>query len=113
MKTYMVTLVALFGICFTINCLAQNKTEIIEAISLDTGVSKEDTAKIVDSFIKQIKLSLMNGDQVTLVGPGTFIVRDRARRTGRNPKTGEEINIPASKIPSFKAGGSFKDAVNN
>lgn len=113
MKIYMVTLVALFGICWSHISVAQNKTELVEAISQDTGVSKEDTANIVDSFINQIKLTLAKGDQVTLVGLGTFTVRDRAARVGRNPRTGEEIQIKASKNPTFKAGASFKNAVNN
>lgn len=113
MKIFMVTLVALFGICFSLNSVAQNKVELVEAISLDTGVSKEDTAIIVESFMNQVKLTLTKGDQVTLVGFGSFIVRDRTARTGRNPKTGEAINIPASKIPTFKAGASFKNVLNN
>ena len=89
-----------------------NKTELIEAVSDAADLSKSDATKAVDSVIDAITRSLKDGDQVTLVGFGTFLLRERAARTGRNPKTGKAIEIAASKAPAFKAGKAFKDAVN-
>jgi len=89
-----------------------NKAELIEAVSDAADLSKSDATKAVDGVIDAITSSLKNGDQVTLVGFGTFLVRDRAARTGRNPRTGEAIEIAAAKVPGFKAGKALKDAVN-
>jgi DNA-binding protein HU-beta len=89
-----------------------NKAELIEAVSDAADLSKSDATKAVDSVIEAITNSLKNGDQVTLVGFGSFLVRDRAARTGRNPRTGEAIQIAAAKVPGFKAGKALKDAVN-
>jgi len=89
-----------------------NKAELIEAVSDAADLSKSDATKAVDSVIEAITNSLKNGDQVTLVGFGSFLVRDRAARTGRNPRTGEAIQISAAKVPGFKAGKALKDAVN-
>jgi DNA-binding protein HU-beta len=89
-----------------------NKAELIEAVSDAADFSKSDATKAVDGVIDAITNSLKNGDQVTLVGFGTFLVRDRAARTGRNPRTGEAIEIAAAKVPGFKAGKALKDAVN-
>ncbi|HEC28962.1 MAG TPA: HU family DNA-binding protein [Gammaproteobacteria bacterium] len=89
-----------------------NKAELIEAVADSSGLAKSDAAKAVDGIIEAVTNSLKNGDQVTLVGFGTFLVRDRAARTGRNPRTGEAIQIAAAKSPSFKAGKALKDAVN-
>jgi DNA-binding protein HU-beta len=89
-----------------------NKAEYVAAIAAAAELSKTDAAKAVDSMIEVIKKTLKKGDSVSLVGFGTFEVRKRAARTGRNPRTGDTIKIKASKIPSFKAGKALKDAVN-
>lgn len=89
-----------------------NKTELIDAIATGAEVSKADAARALDATISAIAAALQKGDTVTVVGFGSFVVRDRAARTGRNPKTGEEIKIAASKNPVFKAGKALKDAVN-
>jgi len=89
-----------------------NKTELIDAVAEGADISKAAATRAVDTVLDSISESLANGDQVTLVGFGTFSVKDRAARTGRNPRTGEPINIPAAKVPGFKAGKALKDAVN-
>jgi DNA-binding protein HU-beta len=89
-----------------------NKSELIDAVAEGADISKAAATRAVDTFIDSIAGTLKGGDQVTLVGFGTFMVRERAARTGRNPRTGEPIDIPASKMPSFKAGKALKDAVN-
>jgi len=89
-----------------------NKAELIEAVAASADLSKASAARAVDAVIDAVTGALKGGDQVSVVGFGTFLVRDRAARTGRNPKTGEAISIAASKAPSFKAGKALKDAVN-
>lgn len=89
-----------------------NKAELIDAIAESADISKAAATRAVDTMIDQITQTLKKGDQVTLVGFGTFTVKSRAARTGRNPRTGETINIPASNNPTFKAGKALKDAVN-
>ncbi|AUB78014.1 MULTISPECIES: HU family DNA-binding protein [Spiribacter] len=89
-----------------------NKSELIDAVAESADLSKADATKAVDAFASTVTDALNQGDQVTLVGFGTFTVRERAARTGRNPRTGESINIAASKVPGFKAGKALKDAVN-
>ncbi len=89
-----------------------NKSEFVAAVSETAELSKADAANAVDSMVEVIKKALKKGDTVTLVGFGTFQVRKRAARTGRNPRTGENIKIKASKVPGFKAGKALKDAVN-
>ncbi len=89
-----------------------NKSELINAVAHSAGLTKTDAAKAVDGVVAAVTEALKNGDQVTLVGFGTFLVREREARTGRNPQTGAEISIAASKLPSFKAGKGLKDAVN-
>lgn len=89
-----------------------NKAELIDAVAEGADISKAAATRAVDTVIEQITNTLKNGDQVTLVGFGTFAVKARAARAGRNPRTGETINIPASNNPSFKAGKALKDAVN-
>ncbi|MGH8484542.1 MULTISPECIES: HU family DNA-binding protein [Stenotrophomonas] len=89
-----------------------NKTELIDAVAETADLTKADSARAVDAVIAAVTKALKGGDAVTLVGFGTFQVRDRAARTGRNPKTGDTIKIAASKNPSFKAGKALKDAVN-
>ena len=89
-----------------------NKGELIEAIAESSGLSKADAGRAVDGFIGAVSGALKSGDSVALVGFGTFEVRSRSARTGRNPQTGGTIEIPASKAPAFKPGKALKDAVN-
>jgi DNA-binding protein HU-beta len=89
-----------------------NKTELIDAVADEAEMSKAEAGRAVDAVIASITKALKKGDTVTLVGFGTFQVRNRAARTGRNPKTGDTIKIDASKNPAFKAGKALKDAVN-
>ncbi len=89
-----------------------NKTELIDAVAETADLSKADAGRAVDAVISSITKALKSGDSVTVVGFGTFQVRARAARSGRNPKTGDTIQINASKNPAFKAGKALKDAVN-
>lgn len=89
-----------------------NKSELIDAVSNSANLSKSDAASAVDGVIGAVTQALRSGDQVTVVGFGTFLVRQREARAGRNPRTGETIQIKASKVPAFKAGKALKDAVN-
>ena len=89
-----------------------NKNDLVAAVALRSGLSKADTARAVDGIIDSITSSLKGGTEVRLVGFGTFSVSRRAATTGRNPRTGEKIQIPASKQPKFKAGKALKSAVN-
>ena len=89
-----------------------NKSEFIDALADAAGVTKVDAGNALDAFIKVVKKALKAGDSISLVGFGTFAVRKRAARTGRNPRTGATIKIKASKVPGFKAGKALKDAVN-
>jgi DNA-binding protein HU-beta len=88
-----------------------NKSELIDSIAEGAGLSKADAQRALDSTIGSITKALKKGDTVSLVGFGTFSVKKRAARTGRNPATGETIKIKASKNPAFKAGKGFKDAI--
>jgi DNA-binding protein HU-beta len=89
-----------------------NKQQLIENIAASADITKAAAGRALDSMIDSITDSLKNGDSVVLVGFGTFSVRDRAARMGRNPQTGEEIHIQAAKVPAFKAGKALKGAVN-
>ncbi|MBT4161237.1 MAG: HU family DNA-binding protein [Gammaproteobacteria bacterium] len=89
-----------------------NKQELIENIAASADITKAAAGRALGSMIDSVTDSLKKGDSVVLVGFGTFSVRDRAARTGRNPQTGEEIQIAAAKVPAFKAGKALKDAVN-
>jgi DNA-binding protein HU-beta len=89
-----------------------NKSELIASIAESSNLTKADAGRALDAMTSAITESLKNGEPVTLIGFGTFEVRDRAARTGRNPRTGEELQIKASKNPAFKAGKALKDAVN-
>jgi DNA-binding protein HU-beta len=89
-----------------------NKAELIDAVASSADLSRASATQAVDAVVDTITESLRKGDSVTLVGFGTFEVRARAARTGRNPQTGEEIQIKASNAPAFKAGKALKDAVN-
>ena len=88
-----------------------NKSELIDAIAESADISKAAAGRALDAMTNSITGALKKGDQVTLIGFGTFSVKERAARTGRNPQTGAEIKIPASKVPGFKAGKALKDAV--
>ncbi|WP_100486493.1 HU family DNA-binding protein [Sporolactobacillus pectinivorans] len=88
-----------------------NKYELIQKVSEQTGVSKKETEKIVNETLEEIISALNKNEKVQFVGFGTFEVRERASRTGRNPQTGEAITIPATKVPGFRAGNKLKDAV--
>jgi len=89
-----------------------NKTEMIDAVADAADLSKADAGRAVDAVVDTITGALKGGDSVTLVGFGTFLVRARAARTGRNPQTGAAIEIKAANAPAFKAGKALKDAVN-
>ncbi|MCG8426833.1 MAG: HU family DNA-binding protein [Chromatiales bacterium] len=89
-----------------------NKTELVDAMADAADISKAAAGRALDGMIDAITEALKNGDQVTVVGFGSFSVRERAARTGRNPQTGQTIEIKASKNPAFKAGKALKDAVN-
>ena len=88
-----------------------NKTDLIEAMADSADISKAAAGRALDGMIEAIGKALKGGDTVSVIGFGTFVVRERAARTGRNPRTGEEITIAASKAPAFKAGKALKDAV--
>jgi DNA-binding protein HU-beta len=90
-----------------------NKTDLVNAVAEKAEFSKKDADKAVAAVIESITDALIEGDKVQLVGFGTFEVRDRAEKQGHNPKTGEPMTIPASKLPAFKAGKALKDAVAN
>ena len=89
-----------------------NKTELVANVAEKAGLSKKDAEKALSAVIESVEEALVEGDKVQLIGFGTFEVKDRAARTGRNPQTGKEINIPASNTPVFKAGKALKDSVN-
>jgi DNA-binding protein HU-beta len=89
-----------------------NKTELVSSVAEKAEITKKEAEKVVGAIFSSIEEALAKGDKVQLVGFGTFEVRERAARTGRNPKTGEEITIAAAKVPAFKPGKALKDAVN-
>ncbi|MDA8782706.1 HU family DNA-binding protein [Porticoccaceae bacterium] len=89
-----------------------NKSELIDAIAAGADISKASAGRALDSALDAVTGALKNGDQVSLVGFGTYSVKHRAARAGRNPQTGAEIQIAAANVPSFKAGKALKDAVN-
>ena len=89
-----------------------HKIDLVNVVANEANLSKKDANAAVDAMLASIKTSLENGDVVTLTGFGKFEVRDRAPRKGRNPQTGEEIEIPATKVPAFKAGKLLREAVS-
>ena len=89
-----------------------NKNELVQAVADEANLSKADAARAVDAVLSAVGQALKQGDSVALVGFGTFLVRERAARTGRNPRSGEEIKFAAAKNPVFKAGKALKDALN-
>lgn len=88
-----------------------NKAELISAVAEKSGLTKKDATAVLTAIIDTVETTLKNGDSVQIMGFGTFEVRERAARKGRNPQTGEEIQIQASKTPAFKPGKQLKDAV--
>lgn len=89
-----------------------NKNELISVVAEKSGFSKKDAATALESVVAAISESLEKGEKIQLVGFGTFEVKERAARTGKNPRTGEVVEIAAAKVPSFKAGKALKDAVS-
>lgn len=89
-----------------------NKTDLVSQVAEKAEVTKKEAEKVIGAVFASIEEALEKGDKVQLVGFGTFEVRERAARTGRNPKTGEEITIAAAKVPAFKPGKALRDAVN-
>jgi DNA-binding protein HU-beta len=89
-----------------------NKAELVEAIADAADLTKADAGRALDGMLNAIAAALKNGETVSLVGFGSFMVKERAERQGRNPQTNKPITIKAAKIPSFKAGKALKDAVN-
>ncbi|MDH2449386.1 HU family DNA-binding protein (plasmid) [Priestia megaterium] len=87
------------------------KTELVDAVATKSELTKQDSKKAVDALFETISHTLAKGEKIQLVGFGTFEIRERAERTGRNPQTGEEMTIPATKIPAFKPGKELKEAV--
>ena len=98
--------------CIRDRKISMNKTELIAAVAEKAELSKKDAEKAVKAFTDVVSEELVNGGKIQLVGFGTFEVSERAAREGRNPKSGEVMNIPASKTPKFKAGKALKDMVN-
>ena len=90
-----------------------NKNELVDDIADAADISKASASRALDAALEGITKSLQNADPVVLVGFGTFLVRERAARTGRNPRTGEPLQIAASKVPAFKPGKALKDVLNN
>ncbi|MCG6868583.1 MAG: HU family DNA-binding protein [Gammaproteobacteria bacterium] len=89
-----------------------NKTELTDAVASAADLSKSSASRAVDAIVDTVTDALKKGEQVSILGFGTFLVRERSARSGRNPQTGDVIQIAASKSPSFKAGKALKDAVN-
>ena len=88
-----------------------NKSDLVTEVASNAGITKKDAEKVINAFFTTVEEALKSGDKVQLVGFGTFEVRARQARKGRNPQTGEEIDIPASQVPAFKAGKALKDAL--
>ncbi|PPI86327.1 HU family DNA-binding protein [Candidatus Pantoea edessiphila] len=89
-----------------------NKSQLINKIAVDSGISKTVVSRVLNAFTDLISSALKSGDEVVIIGFGTFSVRNRAARIGRNPQTGQEITIPASKTPGFRAGKTLRNAIN-
>lgn len=90
-----------------------NKQELITSMAEKTSLNKANSEKALNAFIESVQEALANGEKVQLIGFGTFETKERAARVGLNPKTKERIDIPAKKVPSFKAGKEFKEKINN
>jgi DNA-binding protein HU-beta len=90
-----------------------NKTELVASVAEKAGMTKKDAEKAINAFFESVETALASDDKVQIIGFGTLEAKARAERKGRNPQTGAEITIPASKSPVFKAGKGLKDAINN
>ena len=90
-----------------------NKTELLDAVATKSELTKQDSRKAVDALFETISNTLAKEEKIQLLGFGTFEVRERAERTGRNPQTGEEMTIPASKVPAFKPGKELKESIKS
>jgi len=90
-----------------------NKQELIAAIAENSNLTKADTTRALDALIDTVQTTLQKGESIVLVGFGTFDVKERPERSGRNPRSGEAVTIPAAKVPHFKAGKTLKDTVNS
>ena len=90
-----------------------NKSEVVDAIVDKADISKAAAGRALDAALGAIRASLEEGESVSLVGFGTFLVRNRPARTGRNPRTGEDVHIPAARVPAFKPGKALKEALNS
>ena len=88
-----------------------NKEELVSSLAAATSLTQKDVTKVLEALVETVKITLKKGEDITLIGFGTFKVSSRAARTGRNPKTGAPLEIKASKVPSFKAGKALKEAV--
>ncbi len=88
-----------------------NKSELVAMIAEKAELSKKDAEKALNAFVESVQETVKAGDKISLVGFGTFELRERAAREGKNPQTGEKISIPATKVPAFKVGKAFKDLV--
>lgn len=93
--------------------MSVNKAELVSAVAEKADLTKKESERVINAVFAAVEEALARGDKVQLVGFGTFEVREREARKGRNPQTGEEINIPATKVPAFKAGKALKDIVNS
>ncbi len=89
-----------------------NKTELVSEVAGTAGMTKKDAEKVINAFFATVEGALKTGDKIQLIGFGTFEVRDRQARKGRNPQTGAEIDIPAARVPAFKPGKALKDALD-
>lgn len=89
-----------------------NKGQLVDSVAKKANLTSKQAQAAVTAFVETVKETLATGESVTLIGFGTFLVRDRAARTGRNPRTKEVVQIPAVKVPAFKAGAPLKEAVN-
>lgn len=88
-----------------------NKADLVEAMAEKSGVSKKDAAAVLEALVDTLTTAMSNGDKVTMVGFGTFETRARGERMAKNPRTGEEVKVAATKVPAFRAGKALKDAV--
>lgn len=110
--TWIQCLASAFTLVLKLEGIFMNKSELIDSIAEKSGLNKTQAGDALNAVMDSIGDALEAGDSISLVGFGTFSVKDRKARTGRNPKTGEELNIPASKVPSFKAGKNLKERLN-
>lgn len=111
MKQVVFVICSIVKLTFWEEVNVMNKTDLVNAVAETSELSKKDATKAVEAVFETVMDSLSKGEKVQIIGFGNFEVRDRAARKGRNPQTGEEIEIPASKVPAFKAGKALKEAV--